>query len=64
MGVSLHEDVMRWEARRVYSEWLQAWRQRRRVEGDEELACLPAADTRRSLPNTLALADWNTLHPF
>jgi hypothetical protein len=63
-GVSLLEDVTRQEACRVYNEWLQVPRQRRRVEGDAELACPPAFDVGRSLPDTLALANWNTLHPF
>jgi hypothetical protein len=39
-GVSLPEDVMRQEAHRVCSEQVRARRQRRRVEGDVELACL------------------------
>jgi hypothetical protein len=34
------------------------------VEGDAELVCLPTAGVGRPLPNTLALADRNTLHPF
>jgi hypothetical protein len=63
-GVSLPEDVMRWEARRVCSELLWAWRQRRQVEGYVELACPLVADTGRSSPDTSALANRNTLHPF
>jgi hypothetical protein len=34
------------------------------VEGDVELACWQATDAGRSLPNTSALADRNTLHSF
>jgi hypothetical protein len=55
---------MRWEAHRVCSERLWVERQKRLVEGDVELACPPAADTGTSLPDTSALADRNTLHPF
>jgi hypothetical protein len=64
VGVSLHEDVMRWEAHRVYSERLHVWRQRRRVEGDAELVCPLVTNVGRSLPDTSTLADRNTLHPF
>jgi hypothetical protein len=63
-GFSLPEDVTRQEARCVCSERLRARRQRRRVEGDAELACPPATDAGRSLPNTLALAGRKTLHLF
>jgi hypothetical protein len=34
------------------------------MEGDAELACPPAADAGRPLPNTLALAYRNILHPI
>jgi hypothetical protein len=34
------------------------------VEGDAELVCPPAVDVGRSLPDTSALADRNTLVPF
>jgi hypothetical protein len=34
------------------------------VEGDVELACPPATYVGRSLPDTLALAHRNILHPF
>jgi hypothetical protein len=29
-GVTVPEDVARWETNRVHTEWLRAWRQRRR----------------------------------
>jgi hypothetical protein len=64
IGFCLPKDVMRRDAHHVCSERLQARRQRRLVEGDAELACLPAIDVGRSLLDTSALADCNTLHPF
>jgi hypothetical protein len=63
-GVSLPKNVTRREARHVCNEWMQAWRQMRRVDGNTELACPPTTDAGRSLPDTLALADRNTLHSF
>jgi hypothetical protein len=61
-GATVPEDVTRQEAYRVCSEQLRAWRRRRRVEGDAKLACLPAADAGRSLPDTSALVNWSILH--
>jgi hypothetical protein len=63
-GVSLPKNVTRREARHVCNEWMQARRQMRRVDGNTELACPPTTDVGRSLPDTLALADRNTLHSF
>jgi hypothetical protein len=62
MGES--KDVTRWEAHHVCIERLWVLRQRRQVEGDAELACPPAVNMGRSLPDTSALANRNTLHPF
>jgi predicted alpha-1,6-mannanase (GH76 family) len=59
-GTLAPKDVARREARRVCSERLQSWRQRRRVEGDLKHACPWVIDAERPTPDTSASADYVT----